>query len=152
MQMGLVLDNGTEFPVKNASVPFIFEMMVTEENQPNYVTFYPENMTDTGLLINVVTIESEHHALYAVVIPEDNTREFAVYVKKKIPGKVLKINESDYFFDLPHDFPQHINKEFLTEKQIDEYRYNIFLTPDDLSPFGPGEYFLVLKQKGTTWT
>ena len=61
-------------------------------------------------------------------------------------------NESDYFFDLPHDVPQDINKEFLNEKQIDEYRYNIFLTPDDLSPFGPGEYFLVLKQKGTTWT
>ena len=148
IQMGLVLDSGEELQVKNASAPFIFEMMVTEENQPSFVTFYPENMTDTGLLINIITIESEHHALYAVVIPEDNTREFAVYVKKKIEGQTLKINESDFNFDLPHEISENINTESLSQKQIDEYRYNIFLTPEDLSPFGPGNYFLVLKQKG----
>ena len=146
--MGLILDSEEELQVMNSSVPFIFEMMVTEENQPSFVTFYPENMTDTGLLINVVTIESEHHALYAVVIPEDNSREFAVFVKKKIKGQTLKINESDFFFDLPHKISEDLNAESLSQKQIDEYRYNIFLTPEDLSPFGPGNYFLVLKQKG----
>ena len=105
-------------------------------------------MTDTGLLINVVTIESEHHALYAVVIPEDNTREFAVYVKKKVVGQVLRVNESDFFFDLPHNISEKLGAEGLSQKQMDEYRYNIFLTPHELSPFGQGDFFLVLKQKG----
>ena len=146
--MNLVLEGGNEFKVKNASAPFTFEMMVSEENQPQMITFYPENMTDTGLLINVVTIQSEYHALYAVVIPEDNTREFAVYVKKKVVGEVLIVNESNFFYDLPHNISEDIDTEDLTQKQLDEYRYNVFLSPGVLSPFGPGDYFLVLKQKG----
>ena len=148
MQMGLVLDSGEDFQVKNASLPFTFEMMVTKENQPNLITFYPDNMTDTGLLINVVTIESEHHALYAVVIPEDNTRKFAVYVKKKVAGQVLNVNHSDFFFDLPHNISEDKLASNLTQKQLDEHSYNVFLSPEDLKPFGPGDYYLVLKQKG----